>query len=206
MSDKEDRKLAKETLKTAKKGSAAYIEAMGILSGDDPEKREYRKTTRNNNNKTNPYKGMKHLDMIFGTLAKNFPETAMDIEDAIGFGKIYEGAMKGRGRKSLKKTDEDYSGDRPTKKKMGGGKVYKKMGGGYMKKKMAGGGPLKTVDVENNPGLAKLPTPVRNKMGFAKDGGKVYNKKHGGKVYKKKYGGKINYRMGGGQVVDASYD
>ena len=199
MSDKEDRKLAKKTLKTAKKGSAAHIEAMGILSGDDPEKREYRKTTRNNNNnKTNPYKDMKHLDMIFGTLAKNFPETAMDIEDAIGFGKIYEGAMKGRGRKSLKKTDEDYSGDRPTKKKMGGGKVYKKMGGGYMKKKMAGGGPLKTVDVKNNPGLAKLPTPVRNKMGFAKDGGKVYNKKHGGKV--------IKNNMSGQDLVNACYD
>ena len=51
MSDKEDREWAKNTLKTAKKGSAAHIEAMGILSGDDPEKREYRKTTRENKNK-----------------------------------------------------------------------------------------------------------------------------------------------------------
>ena len=137
MSDKEDRKLAKKTLKTAKKGSAAYIEAMGILSGDDPEKREYRKTTRNNNNKTNPYKDVLGLT---GYVMGSFPETMMDIEDAIGFGKIYEGDMKGRGKKSTKNIDEDYSGDRPTKKKMGGGKVYKKMGGGYMKKNMMGGG------------------------------------------------------------------
>ena len=132
MSDKEDREWAKNTLKTAKKGSAARIEAMGILSGDDPEKREYRKTTRENKNKL---KGSK---------------------DNIGM-----------------------------------------MGGGYMKKNMMGGGPLKTVDVKNNPGLAKLPTPVRNKMGFAKDGGKVYNKKHGGKV--------IKNNMSGENIVKACY-
>ena len=28
----------------------------------------------------------------------------------------------------------------------------------------------------NNPGLKKLPTKVRNKMGYAKDGGKVQSK------------------------------
>jgi hypothetical protein len=69
-------------------------------------------------------------------------------------------------------------------KMQGGGKV--------MKKNM--GGSLKAV---NNPGLAKLPTPVRNKMGYAKAGGKV-------KGYKK--GGSITYRMSGGQVVGNSYD
>ena len=36
-----------------------------------------------------------------------------------------------------------------------------------------GGSALKTVDKSKNPGLAKLPTKVRNKMGFMKDGGKV---------------------------------
>jgi len=61
-----------------------------------------------------------------------------------------------------------------------------------MKKNM--GGSLKAV---NNPGLAKLPTPVRNKMGYAKGGGKV-------KGYKK--GGSITYRMSGGQVVGHGYD
>jgi len=68
----------------------------------------------------------------------------------------------------------------------------KKSGGKVMKKNM--GGSLKAV---NNPGLAKLPTPVRNKMGYAKGGGKV-------KGYKK--GGSITYRMSGGQVVGHGYD
>ena len=35
------------------------------------------------------------------------------------------------------------------------------------------GGSLKSVDKEKNPGLAKLPTKVRNKMGYMKKGGKV---------------------------------
>lgn len=32
---------------------------------------------------------------------------------------------------------------------------------------------LKPVDYEENPGLGKLPTEVRNKMGYMKKGGKV---------------------------------
>ena len=36
-----------------------------------------------------------------------------------------------------------------------------------------GGSALKPVDKSKNPGLAKLPTKVRNKMGFMKKGGKV---------------------------------
>ena len=35
---------------------------------------------------------------------------------------------------------------------------------------------LKPVDKEDNPGLAKLPEDVRNKMGYAKKGGKVGEK------------------------------
>jgi hypothetical protein len=51
------------------------------------------------------------------------------------------------------------------------------------------GGSLKSVNQTKNPGLAKLPKPVRNKMGFAKKGGK------------------ISYRKGGGQALVASlYD
>jgi hypothetical protein len=33
--------------------------------------------------------------------------------------------------------------------------------------------PLKPIDKSKNPGLAKLPTDVRNKMGYMKDGGAV---------------------------------
>jgi hypothetical protein len=56
--------------------------------------------------------------------------------------------------------------------------VFKKRG----MKPMKEGGSLKTVNKKKNPGLAKLPTPVRNKMGFAKEGGQVISKKSGGKV------------------------
>ena len=38
------------------------------------------------------------------------------------------------------------------------------------------GGMLKPVNKSKNPGLAKLPTQVRNKMGYMKDGGKVMRK------------------------------
>jgi len=44
------------------------------------------------------------------------------------------------------------------------------------KKFRDGGSALKTVDKSKNPGLAKLPTQVRNKMGYMKDGGKVKKK------------------------------
>ena len=72
------------------------------------------------------------------------------------------------------------------KKMMYGGMAKKKMYGGGMtkKKKMKEGGmsrmkpakpagKMKPVDKEKNPGLAKLPTEVRNKMGFMKQGGDV---------------------------------
>ena len=36
-----------------------------------------------------------------------------------------------------------------------------------------GGSVLKDVDTDKNPGLAKLPTELRNKMGYKKDGGAV---------------------------------
>ena len=41
------------------------------------------------------------------------------------------------------------------------------------------GGSLKSVDKEKNPGLAKLPTKVRNKMGYMKKGGRVKMKSGG---------------------------
>lgn len=47
---------------------------------------------------------------------------------------------------------------------------YKK--GGNVKK-CAEGGSLKEVDAGENPGLAKLPTNVRNKMGYMRKGGKA---------------------------------
>jgi hypothetical protein len=43
-------------------------------------------------------------------------------------------------------------------------------------KKMQSGGSLKAVDSYKNPGLSKLPTEVRNKMGYMKNGGKAKKK------------------------------
>lgn len=69
--------------------------------------------------------------------------------------------------------------------KMMGGMMKKKMPmkkGGVVKKKA--GGTMKPVP-EGNKGLAKLPTKVRNKMGYAKKGGsmkKAYGMKHGGRA------------------------
>ncbi len=56
-----------------------------------------------------------------------------------------------------------------------GGRVAKMGGGMMMKRPMMnqGGKALKPVDKSKNPGLAKLPTDVRNKMGFMKKGGRV---------------------------------
>ena len=42
-------------------------------------------------------------------------------------------------------------------------------------KKFKKGGTMKPVNMKKNPGIAKLPTAVRNKMGFMKDGGKAHS-------------------------------
>jgi hypothetical protein len=51
------------------------------------------------------------------------------------------------------------------------GMVRDENGRCVMVRKAQSGGSLKPVDKSKNPGLAKLPTPVRNKMGYAKKGG-----------------------------------
>ena len=56
-------------------------------------------------------------------------------------------------------------------------------------KKFKEGGPMKKVDMKKNPGVAKLPTAVRNKMGFMKDGGMAHSDvKMDKKVVKKAVG------------------
>jgi hypothetical protein len=47
-------------------------------------------------------------------------------------------------------------------------------------KKLSGGGSLKETDEQENPGLAKLPTNVRNKMGYMRTGGKAKKMMTGG--------------------------
>ena len=118
-----------------------------------------------------------------------------------------------------------------SKKRSNAKKFAEKKGGGYMKKKMAGGGPLKAVDAKKNPGMSKLPTPVRNKMGYAKKGSSVSKamgedrtsvpaeysakaqskkpvkkKMGGGKVYERKHGGKTVSGNDGNSIVAECYD
>lgn len=59
-----------------------------------------------------------------------------------------------------------------------GSKLAKMLGG--KPKKMNEGGSLKEVDAQDNPGLAKLPTNVRNKMGYMQKGGKAKKMMTGG--------------------------
>ena len=53
------------------------------------------------------------------------------------------------------------------------GRTSRKMGGRIRK---MGGGSLKPVNPKTQKGLSKLPTEVRNKMGYMKKGGKVHGK------------------------------
>mgnify|MGYP003110643815 FL=1 len=58
------------------------------------------------------------------------------------------------------------------KKMMGGGMSNRMMyKDGSSNPKMSKAKKLKKVDSKKNPGLAKLPIEVRNKMGYAKKGG-----------------------------------
>ena len=53
-------------------------------------------------------------------------------------------------------------------------------------KKFKEGGMMKPVDAKKNPGVAKLPTAVRNKMGFMKEGGMAKDDKSQDKAMIKK--------------------
>ena len=50
---------------------------------------------------------------------------------------------------------------------------------------------LKPVNKEKNPGLAKLPTAVRNKMGFMSKGGAVKRMAKGGSVSRGQYDAQV---------------
>jgi hypothetical protein len=74
--------------------------------------------------------------------------------------------------------------------------ISKSVGEEFMKadktKKFGSGGQaLKEVDASENPGLSKLPTEARNKMGYMKKGGMAKKKMNmGGMAYKE--GGKLD--------------
>jgi len=67
--------------------------------------------------------------------------------------------------------------------------IPKSVGEEFMKadkgRKFGSGGALKATDSSENPGLSKLPTEVRNKMGYMKKGGMAKKYKEGGMMDKK---------------------
>ena len=82
-------------------------------------------------------------------------------------GKMYAKGGKVSGKKRI------IAGGRGKAKNYPGIKKIIEMNKKGKKRFKDGGSALKSVDKSKNPGLAKLPTKVRNKMGFMKKGGSV---------------------------------
>ena len=91
-------------------------------------------------------------------------------------GKIMEAAKSATKEIKNKKASDRMKNSKPGKKSGSSAadifKSYGKFDGKPIELKK-GGKLLKPVDKSENPGLAKLPTKVRNKMGYMKKGGKV---------------------------------
>jgi hypothetical protein len=69
-------------------------------------------------------------------------------------------------------------------------------------KKFNKGGTMKPVDADKNPGMAKLPTEVRNKMGFMKKGGAAHSDVKMDKKVIKKAVGMHDKQQHGGKKTD----
>ena len=84
--------------------------------------------------------------------------------------------MPTKGKKKKKKTSSAAPMIMPGQKKM-----LNKMMGKSKPQTLKGGGGLKAIPEGNKgKGLSKLPTEVRNKMGYMKKGGKVMKMRGGG--------------------------
>ena len=83
-------------------------------------------------------------------------------------GKMYAKGGKVSGKKRI------IAGGRGKAKDYPGIKKIIEMNKKGKKRFKDGGSALKPVDKSKNPGLAKLPTKVRNKMGYMKKGGRVH--------------------------------
>jgi hypothetical protein len=94
-------------------------------------------------------------------------------------GKIMEAAKAAAKRAKDKRASDRMKNSKPNKKSGSSAADVFKSYGKYDGKpiELKDGGSLKPVDKEKNPGLSKLPTKVRNKMGFMKKGGVVSDTK-----------------------------
>jgi hypothetical protein len=77
-----------------------------------------------------------------------------------------------KGKKEARKDDTDFTAYKKGGLAQQAATAIAMKAAGKKPKKMAEGGELKEVP-EDNVGLSKLPTEVRNKMGYMKDGGGV---------------------------------
>jgi hypothetical protein len=66
------------------------------------------------------------------------------------------------------------------------------------------GGTMKPTDMKKNPGMAKLPTTVRNKMGFMKEGGSAHSDVKMDKKVVKKAVGMHDKQQHGGKKTNLS--
>ena len=109
-------------------------------------------------------------------------ETPKNIRTEIARQKSAESGKRAPGEKPFRQTIErkgQQARNRKRRRETRRQRELKEMNKAIGKK---GGGNLKSVDTQQNPGLAKLPTNVRNRMGYAKSGGKVVNRKGGGMI------------------------
>ena len=109
-------------------------------------------------------------------------ETPKNIRTEIARQKSAESGKRAPGEKPFRQTIErkgQQARNRKRRRETRRQRELKEMNKAIGKK---GGGNLKPVDKQENPGLAKLPTKVRNRMGYAKSGGKVVSRKGGGMV------------------------
>ncbi len=105
--------------------------------------------------------------------------------DGIPLSKIGRAMTKSeleRSRADKRRTERQKSGQLSQAKKKAKKTAVKAMDGGMMKKPVAmkDGGDLKNIPT-NNSGMKKLPTEVRNNMGFKAYGGKMKKMRMGGK-------------------------
>ena len=126
-------------------------------------------------------KTMEKMRSEFKQFAGKKSKTAKDRANVVRIKKSIERMKKLD--KLQEKRKEGIKASKGVKDMIGRGeatKVGKSVFHKFVREKKAEGGRtgLKPVDKKKNPGLAKLPTKVRNKMGYMKDGGRV--KKFGG--------------------------
>ena len=110
-----------------------------------------------------------------GRILRKIKETKVDEEGGMGPMRRGVKAMTGAVAPGIEAIERMTSRPRRSPEQMS--ELTREIGRG-----MADGGMLKDVDSEANPGLAKLPEEVRNKMGYKRKGGSVKSYKSGGKV------------------------